>query len=434
MRTPKKSIKKNKYKSLSRKWSHMRSVSRAKALHTICDNSDLCMAIGKSYDKILNFFNNFHSFEYVSDNIHRIGSDSANGVIYQIKYEHDHYNAYSVLKLSIDDESDNLMYEYLVGSFLNSIMHKTTCFIGTFGIFKFNNQYALNQVINGNKYDANINKQFLIDNLSYLDPEPNINTIHTSCQEPSTRCILIENIPSAKTLHDMKNMNEFIQHDFIFVYYQIYAGFVMLNGNFVHNDLHSDNVLVYQPFTDKYFIYEYHLQGKITTFYSPYIAKIIDYGRSYFYENEQNNSAVVLKKICQSKECKPECGADYGYYQINKYINKKYARNISADLRLISYSGSMTKKRNSVHFMNFVQQISKKVVYKSKYNTPINKIRGYPASINNIYDAYDAIYDFMINPQIIDENRQKYVDSGLYTCRGKLVIYDDGRSMEYIEM
>ena len=60
MRTPKKSINKNKYKSLSRKWSHMRSVSRAKALHTICDNSDLCMAIGKSYDKILNFFNNFH--------------------------------------------------------------------------------------------------------------------------------------------------------------------------------------------------------------------------------------------------------------------------------------------------------------------------------------------------------------------------------------
>lgn len=431
---PKKSIKKNIYKNLSRKWSRMRSVSRAEALHAICDDSDLCMAIGKSYDKILNFFNNFHSFEYVSDNIQRIGNDSANGVIYQIKYEHEHYSAYSVLKLSIDDESDNLMYEYLVGSFLNRIMHKTTCFIGTFGIFNFKNHHALNQVIYGNKYYSNINKQFLLDNLSYLDPEPTINTIHTSCHEPSMRCILIENIPSAKTLHDMKNMNEFILNDFIFVYYQIYAGLVMLNGNFVHNDMHNDNVLVYQPAKDKYFIYEYHFQGKKTTFYSPYIAKIIDYGRSYFYENEQNNSSLVLKKICRAKECSPECGIDYGYNQINKYINPKSARNISADLRLISYSGSMKKKRNSYHFMNFVERISKKVVYKSKYSTSINKIRGYPVSINNIYDAYDAIYDFMKNPQIMDENRRKYVDSGLYTCSGKLVIYDDGRSMEYIEV
>ena len=431
---PKKTIKKNKYRSLSRKWSNMRSVSRAKALRTICNDSNLCMAIGKSYDKILDFFNNFHSFEYVTDNIQRIGGDTANGVIYQIKYEHEHYNAYSVLKLSIDDESDNLMYEYLVGSFLNRIMYKTICFIGTFGIFKFKNQYVWNQFVHGNKYYSYINKKFLLDNLSYLDPAPTISTIHTSCQEPSMRCILIENIPSAKTLHDMNNNYEFIQNDFIFVYYQIYAGLVMLNGDFVHNDLHSSNVLIYQPFVDTYFIYEYHFRDKITTFYSPYIAKIIDYGRSYFYENEQNNSAVVLKKICQSKECKPECGADYGYYQINKYINKKYARNISADLRLISYSDSKRKQRNSYYYMKFVEHIFKKVVYKHRHSTPINKIRGYPTSINNIYDAYDAIYDFMTNQEIIDDNHSKYIDSGLYTCKGKLVIYDDGRSMEYIEM
>jgi hypothetical protein len=434
MRIPKKSIKKNKYKNLTKKWSHMRSVSKAKALHIICDDSDLCMTIGKSYDKILNFFKNFHSFEYVSDNIHRIGSDSANGVIYQIKYEHRHYNAYSILKSSIDDESDNLMYEYLVGTFLNRIMHRTICFIRTFGIFKFKNQYAHNLFIHGNKYYSNINKQFLLDNLSYLDPEPTINTIHTSCQEPAMRCILIENIPSSKSLRDMNKNNEFIKNDFIFVYYQIYAGLVMVNGDFVHNDLHSSNVLIYQPFTDKYFIYEYHFQGKITTFYSPYIAKIIDYGRSYFYENDQNNSSIVLKKICQAKECKPECGIDYGYNQIYEYIDKNYARNISADLRLISYRSSMTNNYHSYHFKNFVERISKKVVYKHRYSTPINKIRGYPASINNIYDAYDAIYDFMTNPQIMDENRSKYIDSGLYTCKGKLVIYDDGRSMEYIEM
>jgi hypothetical protein len=429
---PKKSIVKiNKYKNLTKKWSRMRSKSKAKALQFLCDDSNLCIALGKSYSKILNFFNDFHSFAYVTENIRRIGSKSANGVVYQIKYKHRNYDAYAVLKLSIDDVSDNLMYEYIVGTFLNQSIMRTTCFIGTFGIFEFKNRQAWNQVIDGTN-DSNINMRFLEENLNNI--HPNTNMIHKSCQNSSRFCILIENIPSAKSLHDMRNMHDFIQNDFIFVYYQIYSGLVSLNGNFVHNDLHSDNVLIYKPFTDKYFIFEYHMYGKIITFYSPYIAKIIDYGRSYFYENKSNNSSVLLKKICQAKECRPDCGSDYGYEQIQKYIDDTYKRNVSADLRLISYQGSMKKDYNSFNFTKFVNDISKKVIYKGKYETPINNIRGYPVSINNIYDAYDAIYDFMTNPQIIDENRRKYIDSGLYTCKGKLVIYDDGRNMEYIEM
>jgi hypothetical protein len=411
----------------------MRSSSKAKALTEICNDSDLCLAVGKSYDKILNFFNNFHSFDYLSNNIYRIGNESANGVIYQLKYAHRHYDAYTVLKLSIDNRSDNLMYEYIVGSFLNRIISRIPCFIGTFGIFRFKTHKAWKDVISdGNNHK--IDKQYLVNNLYNIEPEPTINTIHTSCQEPSKLCILIENIPAAKSLHDMKNRSEFTQHDFIFVYYQIYSGLIMLKGDFVHNDLHNDNVLLYRPFLDKYFIYEYHLHGKITSFCCPYITKIIDYGRSYFYENETNNSSNILKTICNSKECKPDCGNNKGYAQIKHTINKEYERNISADLRLISYHGSMKKNYNSYHFTNFIQNISKKVIYNSKYTTPINNKREYPTSINNIYDAYDAIYDFMMNPQIIAENRRKYIDSGIYTCKGKLIIYDDGRSMEYIEM
>jgi hypothetical protein len=431
MRIPKKSIgKKNKYTSLTKKWSKMRSRSKANALHTICYDSNFCMAIGKSYNKILNFFNDFHSFAYVSENIHRIGKKSSNGVIYQIKYHHRDYDAYAVLKSSIDIQSDNLMYEYMVGMFLNRVIMRTLCFIGTFGMFKYNTQNAWNQVTENMNY--NIDNKFLMENLSNIMPK--INTIQSSCINSHRLCILIENIPSAKSLHDMKKRNDFIQNDFIYVYYQIYAGLVMLEGNFVHNDLHNDNVLLYEPYTDKYFIFEYHLHDKITTFYSPYIAKIIDYGRSYFNENKSNNSTVLLKKICSTDECFPRCGDYNGYHYINYFNNGIYAKNISADLRLISYSGSMKKTHNSYNFMNFINNISKKVIFKNEHSTPTNKKRGYPKSINNIYDAYDAIYDFMTNPDVINENKRKYVNSELYTCKGKFVIYDDGRNMEYYEI
>lgn len=428
---PKKSIGKiNKYRNITKRWSKMRSVLQANILHDTCKDSNFCMAIGKSYNNILHFFNNFHSFAYVAENIHRIGDESSNGVVYRIKYQHRDYDAYTVLKISTHNRSDNLMYEYIVGSFLNSVIHRISCFIGTFGIFSFNTNQSWKQVKNGNNY--NIDMKFLTDNLNNI--HPTINTIQKSCTDPYKFCILIENIPSAKSLRDMKKRFDFIQNDFIFVYYQIYAGLVMLDGNFVHNDLHNSNVLIYEPYTNKYFIYEYHFRGNIITFYSPYIAKIIDYGRSYFYENKFNNSSVLLDKICRAKECYPDCGYDYGYNHIYDYINLKYARNISADLRLISYNGHMKKLHNSYNFMNFITTISKKVIYKKEHSTPINKKRGYPQSINNIYDAYDAIYEFMTNQQIVNENRSKYIDSGVYTCQGKLVIYDDGRSMEYIEM
>ena len=105
----KKSVIQSRSSSNSFEWADLNSIRRVNALGVLCSDSDLCMAIGKSYKKILKFFNNFSTFEYVVGNIHRIGADSSNGMVYRINYEKIAYNAYAILKVSISNRSDNLM-------------------------------------------------------------------------------------------------------------------------------------------------------------------------------------------------------------------------------------------------------------------------------------------------------------------------------------
>jgi hypothetical protein len=67
---------------------------------------------------ILTYFNNFHDFQYLK-HIKKIGEDSQNGFVNLLTYEKEEYVAYAVLKSSVQPNTDNLYYEYLVGKFLN---------------------------------------------------------------------------------------------------------------------------------------------------------------------------------------------------------------------------------------------------------------------------------------------------------------------------
>jgi hypothetical protein len=86
-----------------------------------------------------------------------------------------------------------------------------------------------------------------------------------------------------------------------------------LQNEFTHYDLHSDNILIYEPVIGKYIQYHYFVDGNEISFKSKYIVKIIDYGRCYFHDTDTNNSMNIHEKICNEKQCDPECGEDYGY-------------------------------------------------------------------------------------------------------------------------
>jgi hypothetical protein len=198
----------------------------------------------------------------------------------------------------------------------------------------------------------------------------------------------------------------------------------MLSNEFTHYDLHSNNVLLYKPVDGKYIQYHYHLSdGTIVSFKSRYIAKLIDYGRSYV-----NGSMVDHKQICRIKECKPNCGYNKGYswmspssnaYFINSSVSSK-----SHDLRLLNLV------KHTIDISVQLKSVLDKVVYNNEYGTPSNLTIGYPNRINNVMDAERLLRDMVLDPAEIGKNTV-YHDAS-FTKLGDLHVRGLLREMEYI--
>ena len=112
------------------------------------------------------------------------------------------------------DNPDNLLYEYLVGIWLNDkINEKCPFFVCTHGLFyyKTNNYYnTLNGLYHTKQNITQSNKHFLIQALElqhfkdkkYTKSEY-ISWLKMSYEHPTKICILIEGVPNTKCLGDI---------------------------------------------------------------------------------------------------------------------------------------------------------------------------------------------------------------------------------------
>jgi predicted metalloprotease len=177
----------------------------------------------------------------------------------------------------------------------------------------------------GNLYKDLSNNNMNFDNLNDLslnkidelqdDIEESL--VKQSCEDSPYNCVLIEEIKNNVTSFSKikENSNEFSYYCF-----QIYSVLDTLKDKFVHHDLHRDNVLIYYPGgtgknknKDKYITMNYHYPDKsIVSFKTFGIAKIIDYGRSYFYNDDKLNSKIIHNFL----QNKSECGYDVIIYTI----------------------------------------------------------------------------------------------------------------------
>jgi hypothetical protein len=113
---------------------------------------------------------------------------------------------------------------------------------------------------------------------------------------------------------------------------QIYLPLNSLTGKFAHNDLHTNNVLLYEPAPGKYihFFYYFTSDKAPIEIRSKYVAKIIDYGQCFI---EEAND--IKKMICAEPECEPNCGAAVGFnFNSMDYWRSIYEYNPSIDLGL----------------------------------------------------------------------------------------------------
>jgi len=415
-------LSKFKRKSASRKIGTFMKKHRSKIqlrfLNTICSDSNVCIAFGRECKKIREFFNNFE-FSLMSEAPRMIGS-STNGTVQLLTFKRDEYVANAIFKTSNREDADNLMYEAMVGRFINRQKLRFPCFLETYGVFTNRRFYPRGQLKDVNHYrKVDMNKDTLIK----------------SCEEPLNVGIMIENIKESKTLNITilrlrSEYTNFMNTQLLYILYQIYAPLSMLSEVFTHYDLHHDNIMLYEPVKGKHIEYQYHYPNRVVTFNSKYLVKIIDYGRCFFLDEETGyNPKDIYRDLCESesegKNCY-DCGKDSGFTWLNPtpmYSISSQKRNKSHDLRLIHMI-----KEYDLDYNRDLMGLIHTTRYIHNYGTP--EVRGESQfGIANVEDASRRIEELMGRDFFKVNNEY---DPSLRL--GVMHIYSDGRPMNYISL
>lgn len=410
-------------------------------LNAICPKSGMCIAFGKSIDELTRYFNGFTNFDYVVSPMKRIGAVSANGFVNEIEYDKNNYKAYSILKSSINPQSDNLVYEYLVGiKYINRKLKLFPCFVQTYGLYFYDSRNSWNTFKTTNNLNAN--------NLTHLLLQNNID-YKKACTESNYASLLIQHIHNAKSLKDSLKDKDFIENDLLYMAFIVYQALSSLSKTFTHYDLHGDNVLLYKPIPDHYIEYHYHYtDGTKNSFFSSYVPKIIDYGRSYF-NNGNVKSLNIYNQLCKTKECDPNCGGNSGFSWLDTtpYLGiSSSKKNESHDLRLLSDLNILLSAINNASpvFATF-KLILSKIVYGAGISNKANKRFGTNENLTNntnktfissrkfskIYNVNGAFSSLKLAiemPVVINANNSWY---SRQTKMGDLHIYEDGRSQTF---
>jgi len=410
---------------------------RALFLKSICSDAGVCIAFGKENNKIKEHFAGFVDVKYIKSPIKRIGHPSQNGFVNEITYERNGYVANSILKSSANKSADNLMFEYLVGQYINKKSRAFPCFIETYGWFLYENPDIWTTMkTNKTISDTSILKTLQIQPAQIRSPS----SMEIACTNSKYISILIQHIKEAMSLKSMLDNRDFVNNDLLYVLYQIYMPLSTLANQFNHYDLHRENVLIYEPIKGKYIDYRYVLDDSTEIkFKSPYIAKMIDYGRSFFKDDDStnqltNSSISIYETICKIKKCGKNCGADVGFANVvpedfpgSFYYISSSKRNMSHDLRLLYELNKFNNIKNAV-----TNKVAYGVGIKSKeekhFGTIENVDSGLPKKIANVIDAHDAIKKEILSKKNIDHNEEVYVSM---ESIGSLTIYQDGRDMVF---
>ena len=410
--------------------------SPVSSFRTKCPDSIQCIGFGEELFSINAFFRHFTDFTLIDDRVdsERIGDVSNNGFMYKLSYLKDGYSSVAILKSTQKINSDNLMYEYNVGLFINSMCPYYTCFLETYGLFQYNTMADYNKF----KTNKKVSKAELNNSLTSIPLDYSI-----GCPNSQTISLLVQYV-NGISLTDLINLNtdnyNFVNYDLWCILFQIYYALSELGDNFTHYDLHTSNVMIYQPNREKYITYNYYLARGDITFKSRYIAKIIDYGRSYFNNGQPNGSSDdVYNRTRSIRPCDSKYrsgtisdgGTQYGmpWGGLSAYNIDTRKRNVSADLRLI-YMVGQKLKQNNVSMTNasinpYVIQMIKSVVFDpmDKYKrvctdeiTQSGLTNGY---VCNVSDACDMIAMY------IGLNSQNYEDQ--YAIKSKEITVDPGK-------
>jgi hypothetical protein len=257
--------------------------------------------------------------------------------------------------------------------------------------------------------------------------------------------VIIQHIKNASVIEDVLKLDYTIYASNLFaILYQIY--FPLSFMNFTHYDLHHENVLLYTPDPTKYIHYHYHHpDGRVVSFKSIYVAKIIDYGRCYFNDGVET-SKDIYNALCGIPECNTparRCGTNVGFKLFKTPVNnaanyfiQTSERNLSHDLRYIKtvnyFIPNALHRHPAVnardqHIKGEIDRFFKiPFTYRSQYGT--SSAASCTPNICNVSDVVIALRPCIRN--ILAQVDDLFFN-GL-TKLGDMHIYSDGRPFTYI--
>jgi hypothetical protein len=470
------------------------SKHRASFLKSICSDSGVCIAFGKQIKRISKHFKGFVNFEYAQSPVKNIGV-GGNAFIKSITYERDGYTANAILKSATRPYSDNLLFEYIVGQYINKQCLLFPCFIETYGWYKYithadwlymkdnievtseklKHSLQIGEVALKNYIkSANSSQKICYEDKTKPKTERKIKDcteldylLKVACEKSNYLSILIQSINNTKDMQTMITLSSSdldFNLDLLNVLYQIYMPLASLSETFTHYDLHSRNVLIYEPVLGKYIEYRYVLDDKsIVEFKCRYIAKIIDYGHAFFRDDSNTgilgSSKSIYETICKNiPECTTNtditrnCGQDKGFstfgnenFYYSGYSIDSCVRNRSHDLLLLYQIKKELKRHSSSKTNPLLQNIFDNLEYgneklleteeletgSSSYELgSIEKLTddNFPERINNVIDAHNAL-----KRAVLEYKTQNDLDHEGLTSFGSLTIYQSGRPMKFIQ-
>jgi hypothetical protein len=488
-RSPSRSARRRKYELLKYRFTQ-RSIRPSKFLEKMCVDSGSCMAFGREKDRIRSFFDNM-DFKYVNGNVPRIGSDSVNGVVHLIKYMRDNYSTYAIMKSSQDATADSLLYEYIVGKyFINDYVSKYPCFMETYGLYEHKNYGKLTKQM----LKHNIRPEFFTNPESRFISKVNDSNVLNGLKDEIRRmctteyglkyAILIEFVKEPISFYEYykaKDEQDYRDPHFVReilnILLQVYIPLGNLMRSFTHNDLHTNNILLYKVPNNQYVEMQYYMAGKETpiVIHTQYIVKIIDYGRCFFRKNEQpaffvnhsdylsgdgprytmdsNGIAQVLDDITKVSDVntvksrssvpQPQCNGFRNFY---KNVTKRdwhissAIGNISRDITVIAWLYQVSASVDEVPhtkwlgiLKGFRQYLSNAVLYiNDDYGgKPVETRKCKTGHVCNVEMVRDHIINFYESERVVAQfNEGKYdVSSRL----GVMRIYSDGRDMMFVK-
>ena len=290
----------NQAKIIQSKFRKSKQSLRGQYLKRHCPASSECLILGQNRKEILQFFNGFKNFDYAEKILTPIGVPSLNGCVHEIKFKHREYVSYAVLKTSKMSTSENLIYEYFIGQFINKVNAYLPTFLETYGIYTCSPDFH-DKLLSGEPLSFDKEMTPLVQTNSEL--------IKRACTSPLYNQILIQHVKNAESLISKIRDTEFLKNEFVYVLFQVYAALYCLRMRFTHFDLHANNILLQKPFPDG--VMEFHYDDIV--FHSPYLVKIIDYGRA-----ETRMSPTIIEEVCKVPECDPECGKYMGFKKLKR--------------------------------------------------------------------------------------------------------------------